>query len=175
MRRLKNCESHEMDKYGCHLFLTAWEVIGHLRGCEVFQVRHPLSLYSVSSRIWEKYPVQYIWSDFRSRKRNPARSRWWKDQYVKVSWGRNLTIRLIRDPFWETQKGDPNLQGHPYYTLLCSSWTVQLVTIGGIIGTLKSVLALFQLLHGEILLLSYFFQMFFMNCVLGSKSTTPKQ
>ena len=114
MRILKNFESQEMDRFGCHLFLTAWEVIEHLRGCEVFQDRHPLCLYSVSSRIWEKYPVQYIWSDFRSRKTNPAISTvwWWKDQYVKVTWGRNLTIRLILDLFWKSQlKGDPHFTG----------------------------------------------------------------
>ena len=37
MRILKNFESQEMDRFGCHLFLTAWEVIGHLRGYEVLQ------------------------------------------------------------------------------------------------------------------------------------------
>ena len=36
-RRRLQIQTQEMDGFSCHLFLTAREVIGHLRGYEVFQ------------------------------------------------------------------------------------------------------------------------------------------
>ena len=63
MRMLKNFESQETDRFGCHLFLTAWEVIEHLRDCEVFQDRRLFFVFSHFKKMLELSRVS-LKSDF---------------------------------------------------------------------------------------------------------------